>query len=137
MRPLRLDRFALHPPQHASQPRANFSQVERLGNVVVGTDLEPDDAVDHFVGAGDHDDPDLVALAQEAREREAVLVGETNVEQHHRGRRPLHLGAHRLAAVGQRHLVAVRGQVLGQQITDLGVVVDDQDAYRVDRLTVQ
>ena len=66
----------LHAAHHALEARAQLARVERLGDVVVGADLEADDAVDDVAGAGDHDDADVVALAQVAREREAVLAGQ-------------------------------------------------------------
>ena len=33
-------------PQHRAHPGQHLSQLERLGDVVVGAELEPDDAVD-------------------------------------------------------------------------------------------
>ena len=68
--------------QHALHPREQLAQVERLADVVVGADLEADHAVDHLAGRRDHDDGDVVALAQPAREREPVLARQAHVEQH-------------------------------------------------------
>ena len=66
-------------------------------------------------------------LAKRAEERQAVLAGQHEVE---------HDGVHRLAGEHGAHLAAVDGaadlqlvllQVVGQQLADVGVVVDDQD----------
>ena len=63
--------------------RASSSRgIERLRDVVVGADLEADDAVDDAVRGRHHDDAHVVALAQVARQREPVLAREPDVEQH-------------------------------------------------------
>ena len=84
-------RARLHAPQHALDAREQFARVEGLRDVVVGADLEPDDAVDDAAGAGHHDDADVVALAQEAREAQPVLARQLQVEQHDVGRGALDL----------------------------------------------
>ena len=43
--------------------------------MVVGTHLEPDDAIDHRPGRGQHHDPHLVMLAHVAGERQLVFPG--------------------------------------------------------------
>ena len=68
--------------QHALDARQQLARLERLGDVVVGAEFEADDAVDRLAGRGHHDDADLAAaLAQPARQREAVLAGQADVEQ--------------------------------------------------------
>jgi hypothetical protein len=122
--------------KNALQPRAQLARVERLGDVVVGADFEARHAVDHVARAGDHDDAELVALAQVARERQAVLARQADVEQHHRRRRALELRAHRGAARGERDLVAVLAEILRQHLPDRRVVVDHQNARRCHRRQV-
>ena len=75
--------------------------------------------------------PTVVALAQVAREGQAVLAGQVEVEQHDVGHRALDRGAHRRAVRGLRDLVAVRDEVLVEHVADVAVVVDDQDAAGV------
>ena len=68
--------------QHALDAGQQLARVERLRDVVVGAHLEPDDAVDHRRGGRQHDDRDpRVALAQVAREAQAVLAGHVDVDQ--------------------------------------------------------
>ena len=67
---------------------------------VVGADLAPGDPGNDLVGAGDHDDAHIVALAHVASEREPVLAGQADVEQDQRRLRSLELGAHGGAAIG-------------------------------------
>ena len=119
-------RLRLHPAQHALHAREQFARVEGLRDVVVGADLEPDDAVDDVARRRDHDDADVVALAQVARERQPVFAGQADVEQDEVGQRALDLRAHRVAAVGRAHVVAVPAQVLGEQRAHARVVVDHQ-----------
>src|SRR6185295_6820583 len=100
--------------ENTLQPRAQLARIERLGDVVVGADLKAGDAVDHVARAGDHDDADVVALAQIARQRQAVLARQPDVEQHHRRRRSLELRAHRGAARGQRDFVSMLPEIVSQ-----------------------
>ena len=72
--------------------------------------------------------PDVVALAQEAREREAILAWKADVEQDDVRQAPLDRIAHRGAAVRLRDLVAVRAEVLREHLAHGGVVLDDQNA---------
>ena len=92
----------MHATHHALDPCQQFARVERLGHVVVGTDLQPDDAVHDLARTGDHDDADVVVLAQVARQREAVFARQAQVEQHDVGRDALDLGAHRIATRPRR-----------------------------------
>ena len=124
-------RAGLDATHDALQPGAQLARVERLRDVVVGAHLEADDAVHDLARAGHHDDPEVVALAQVPREREAVLARQADVEQHHLGHAALELGAHRGAAVGLDDLVAVRGQVLDEHVAHGAVVVDDQHLARI------
>ena len=118
----------LHPAQHALDAGEQLARIEGLGDVVVGADLEADDAVDDVARGRDHDDADVVALAQEARQRQAVLAGHADVEQDEVGQIALDLGAHRGAAVGGANVVAVAAQVLHQHRPNARVVVDDEKA---------
>ena len=72
----------LHPPQHAPDPGQKLARVERLRDVVVGAELEPDHPVDDLAGRGQHDDRHIAAAAQLAREAETVLAGHAQVEDH-------------------------------------------------------
>jgi hypothetical protein len=92
----------LHPAQHALDRASSSRGSNGLGDVVVGADLEADDAVDDVARRGDHDDADVVALAQEARQRQPVLAGHADVEQDEVGQVALDLGAHRGAPSAAR-----------------------------------
>ncbi len=57
-----------------------------LRHVVVGTHLQAHDLVDRIAPAGDDHEAALPVLAQLAGDREAVLAGQAEVEQHEGGR---------------------------------------------------
>ena len=124
-------RLGLHAAQDAAHPRQQLPRLERLGDIVVGAHLESDHPVHHVAGRGHHDDADVVALAQEARERDAVLARQADVQQDQVGKVALDLGAHGAAAVDRLHLEAVARQVLDQHRPDIRVVVDDEKAASV------
>ena len=106
-------------------------------DVVVGADLEADHPVDDVGSAGDHDD----AARRSARAGNAPAPGRPRRAGRRRAaprrQHALDRLAHRLAAVGERDLVTVRGKIFRQQVADLGIVVDDQDAPCADRLPRQ
>ena len=67
--------------QHRPDPRGHLARAERLDDVVVGAELEADDAVGLLAAGGEHDDRDARALAQRAADVVAGAVGEHHVEE--------------------------------------------------------
>ena len=64
-----------------AQPRKQLAEVEGLGQVVVGADVEAADAVADLSARGEHEDRrPALALAQRAADLEAVAAGEHHVE---------------------------------------------------------
>ncbi len=65
------------PAQHGMDARHEFARIERLGEVVVGTHLEADDAIDVFALGGEHDDGHLLAgTAQAPADGKSILAGQ-------------------------------------------------------------
>jgi hypothetical protein len=54
------------PPQDSADARGDLTGAERLHDVVVGAELEADDAIGLLTAGGEHDDRDLGVLAQRA-----------------------------------------------------------------------
>jgi len=106
-----------------------FARVEGLGQVVVGTDLEADDAV-HILDLGrEHDDRrQVVGGTQAAADRQAVLARQHQVEHDQVHGFAGQQAVQRLGVLGQQHLEAFLRQVAAQQVADAGVVVDDDHA---------
>ena len=61
--------------------RRQLAPAERLGDVVVGAELEPEDAIELVAASSQHDDRDVAALAQLAAHVAAVDVRESEIEE--------------------------------------------------------
>ena len=70
------------PPQHAAYAGAQFGQMERLGQVVVGSQLQPADLVVERVARRDDDDPRTQSAALELLEQfQPAAVRQHDVQQ--------------------------------------------------------
>lgn len=106
--------------------------VVRLDDIVVRAEVEPVDTGAHIGPRGDHDDGGGAELADPAADLETVLVGQAEVEQHHRERLPGvgQQGLERVLTVarvhdGQTVLGEHRGQGRGHMI----VILDEQQSH--------
>ena len=124
-------RGAVRPPQQRAHARHQLVRAERLREVVVGAQLEADDALGLLGAGGQHDDRDrrgrLVGTKQPA-DLQAVDVRQHQVE-HQQLRRTRRDRLQRLAAGGgalgeETGLVEITSDELG----DVRIVLDDQDA---------
>ena len=116
--------------QDGPDPRHELLDAEGLRDVVVAH-AEALDLVLGRVTGGQEDDGHLLALvAQAAADLVAVEVGQHDVEHDEMRPERAHL-LERLGA-GARHpdLIALEGQRGGQQVGDVRLVVDDEDAGR-------
>jgi len=96
--------------QDGPDPAAEFPDRERLGDVVVGADLEAQDLVALIVARREHDDRHLAAASQAAADLDAVDPGQHHVEDDEVEALGCEL-VKRLAPVERRdHLVAVAPQ---------------------------
>ena len=91
--------------QDGADAGVELAQAEGLGDVVVGAELEADDAVDLLLAvAGDDDDGNVGDRPDLAQEVEAVLAAEAEVEQDDArlgaAEVPAQLGAARIAVAG-------------------------------------
>ena len=121
--------------QRGLDAAAELAQRERLGDVVVGAELEAEDLVD-LLGLGrEHDDRDGAARPQAPADLEPVEPRHHHVE-HDEVEGRLAEARQRLAAVDRLHdLVAVLAQRIAEQRLDRLLVVDQQDAgWAVDHL---
>ena len=92
--------------------------------------VQPDHPVDDFASARHHDDPDVVVRAQPARERQAVLARQVEIEQDEVRRAGGKRRAHLAAVRRQQDLVALPGKIVFRRLADHRVVVDDQYPLR-------
>ena len=125
-------RSALRAAEQRPHARDQLVRAERLGHVVVGAELEADDAVGFLGARRQHDDRDRrgrVVGAHDAADFEAVHLRQHQV-QDHQVRRMLPDGGERLAP--RRQHVGVKSglaEVVGDQIGDVAVVFHDEHAW--------
>ncbi len=119
--------------QDGMDARDELARIERLRQVVVGTHLEPDDAVDLFALRGQHDDRDALArAAYPPADREAVLARQHQVEHDEVRGVALQLPVEIARVRKYGDLEALLGQVARQEVPQAHVVVDDEDLGRGD-----
>ena len=117
------------PPQQALDPRQQLGEVERLGDVVVGAELEAVDHVVRLVARGEHQDRREVAvLAQPLADLEAVDLGQADVEQDEVVAPRLGRGQPGAAVAGDVDVVLLAVQVDAQALGEGFLVLDEQDA---------
>jgi hypothetical protein len=113
--------------QHGADPGKQLARAEGLGEVVVGAELEAEDAVDLLALGGEHDDRHCQLAADLPCEREPVLAGHAHVEEHQvhapRSQRLAHVPS---VATGH-DLELVPDEVVADHLADGGVVVDGKD----------
>ncbi len=114
--------------QHVAHAREQLARVERLREVIVGADLEADDAVHLVALAGQHNDRHLTGGTQLAADGEAVFSTRQHHIQHHEVH-PLHRHqAAQAAAVGHgSDAEAMLLEKLREQAADFPIVIDDDD----------
>ena len=74
-------RTRFQPAQNRANAGGQLSRVERLGQVVVGAELQADDAVHIFAAGREHDDRHFAFLAQAAQDFEAIHARQHHVQQ--------------------------------------------------------
>ena len=118
------------PAEKRSNPRPEFANRERLRDVVVGAQLEPDHLVELVVARGQHDDRHRARGAEALADLQAVEPRQHDVE-HDEVDRLLRELAQRLLAVGRLDdRVPVSLQREREHLADRVLVVDEQDRGR-------
>ena len=114
------------PAQDGAHPRHQLAGRERLDQVVVGPQLQAEDAVDLVVARREEEDGHRAAGADLAADVEPVACArEADVEDDDPGVRLLEDLEALLAVAGQQHAVALAPQVEVHQVGDVRVVLDD------------
>ena len=121
------DRAGLRPAQHRADPGGQLPRRERLGDIVVGSELEAGDAVDLLVSGGEDHDGHPGLLADRAAEVETVGVGELEVEDHEPYLVLLECQQTVDATCGPDHAESVALEVRADEGGDLLFVLDQQD----------
>ena len=108
--------------------RDELARVERLRQVVVGADLEPDDLVHVFVARGEHQDRDVRALAHALADLDPVEIREHQVEDDQVRTLARERVESLLARPNRADAVAGVLQVERDERGDRGLVLDHQHA---------
>src|SRR6267378_1797247 len=120
-------------PQHGARAQHQLPHAERLGDEVVGAQLESHDAIDLLAARGDHDHGDVpgprrgLQLAADLGPRHSR---QHQVEQHQIGGPVTHQGERLLAVASRRGLEASLSEVELHQVHQVLLVLDDQDQLR-------
>ena len=113
--------------QNSLDPRDQLARTEGLHDIIVGANLEADDAVDLRAHGGQHDDRRPVLLAQLLAEDEPALAGHHEVEHDEVETADLDR-LHHLAPVGRLgDPEAVLAKVLAHERAKLAIVIDNQN----------
>ena len=113
--------------QHCHHPRHHLARTERLADVVVGTDVQAQQAVDLFHPRGDHDHRYVAAGAQFAAQVHAIALRQHQVQQHQVGLVARECVDHLAAIVHPFAGHAGGGQVVAQHRGQAWLILDDQD----------
>ena len=116
------------PAQQGPDPGQQLAALEGLDQVVVGAAVEAVDPVLGLGPRGQHQDRHVALGPQAAADLDPVEPGQPEVEDDEVGHEVAG-DVERLDAVaGGAHLVALVAQRAPQDVGDLGVVLDDEDA---------
>ena len=117
-------------PQQRAHAREQLLLSERLGNIVIGADLQADDPI-HLLAARAHDDDRHLALgAQCAAQVQPVGARKHDVEQHEIDGIPVERSPHLAAVTHAHHAVAVLAQCAQHQGSHALIIFHDQDMLR-------
>ena len=117
----------LHAAQDGAHAGDHLGPAERLDDVVVGAELEPDDAVGLGPAGGEDDDRDAAAGADRAADVAAVAVGQVEVEQDQVGLELLLQLQRAGGRGGDVRLEPLALERLGERGGDRLLVLDEQD----------
>jgi hypothetical protein len=114
--------------QHRADAGEQLAQIVGLDHVVVGADLEPDDAIDRSARRGRKDDAQLRGpAAQPARERQPIFARHSDVEDRELDVLALGENTCRLGVAGGKSREAAVAQILGNSVTKVFFVFHDED----------
>ena len=111
-------------PQYGPDARRQFARVERLGQVVVGAQLQTHDAVHIVAARRQHHHRHVALAAQPAQDFEAIDARQHDIQHHQVDARFPRLFQSLLAFVFAVHREPFALQELTQQRAELRVVVD-------------
>jgi len=116
-------------PQQGAEAGEEFAGRKGLRQVVVGTEFEADDAVHLLATAGEHHDGHFGLRADAAEDLKAIAARHHDIEDDRRPRLRSGTLSSMLAIVLHFDPEAHGLEVIGHELAELGVVVDDEEAH--------
>ena len=116
-----------HTTQHAADARQKLAQFVRLHDIIVGADLETDDAVDRGAGGGCEDDAYRHLRTQPAGKREPVLARHGDIQDGELEDLVLGQLAHGSGVSDGRHVEAVCNEIFDDGVPKIGLVLDNDN----------
>ena len=123
-----------HAAHDGADVRHDDAGGEGLDDVIIRTNVQPQDAVRIFISGGDHQDGHLRDAADAAADLKAVDAGQHDIQQDQRGRGGVKQGQRLLAGGGGQVRPALRADVLGENFQNLFVVVHDENGVQAKSL---
>ena len=114
------------PPQYGPHPRHQFPRRERLDQIIISPELQPENAVDLVVAGGEKKDRHVAAGADFTAHRETVAgAGKADVEDDDAGVSLCEHFQPLLSVAGQEDPEAVATEVEVHQVGNVWIVLDD------------
>ena len=127
---LQIDGQAASASQDDLDAGEQLARAEGLGQIVVGAHLQPDDTIGLVAAGGEHQHRDVGFGAELATERQTVVARKHQIEHDQVDACGDEGALHGLAVAHRGDAQPVLLQIGAQQITDLAIVVNDQDVVR-------
>ncbi len=125
-------KWTLKTAQHGLDAGYEFARAERLGDVIVGSDLEAEDAIG-FAALGSQENDwhggEALSLTDVAAKFEAIFTGNHDVEHKECGTLALGVGDHGRAVGIDADRKTFVLQVMANEAGNIGIVFDDEDAW--------
>ena len=121
-------RTIARPAQDGADARHQLARIEGLAQIVVGAELEADDAVDVVAACGQHEDRRVVAGAERAQDIEAADARQHHIENQNLEIVGLELVERIAAVVHALDLEMFGAQVFAEHLTKLAIVIHQQHA---------
>lgn len=122
----------LLPPQHSPDAGQQLSQGERLDDVVVGAELEPDDTIDLVGAVTGRDDHRHVGMRTDLPQQiQTVVLAEAKVENDQAGLTGFEIVVQLGPGGGRPGRDVVLLQISDHHLTQGGVVVDNDDVANI------
>ena len=115
-------------PQHRMNARGEFAWIVRLGQIIIGAEFEPHDAIHVLTVRRQHDNGQRGLGANLAQYFKAANAGQHHIQDHQRiitGKCALNAGR---AVMNGLNLKSLRIQILLDQFAKFHVIVDDENA---------